>query len=245
LYGQFSSASFDDAETPVEQDERIQIIGERDDDVFVFCEPGFFPAPENTGVIQNSSSDFVIIRWTPVPGSTVCQIQGGVTGGPTQSLLVYADEDGNEPDRRRIPKSALQLGEVHEFQVRCACSEDPLVASEFSQVEFFIPLDGSGAIEITEGVDYGNAGHGTMTMSVFPNPSTEGFVNVNLTNVDGMATEGMVEITDITGRRIMQERVAVSSHQTLRVNTNDIPAGIYTISYTSGAERVTSRFILK
>jgi hypothetical protein len=84
-----------------------------------------------------------------------------------------------------------------------------------------------------------------MAMTVFPNPSNLGHINLNLSNADGMATEGLIEMRDITGRTLTQERVAVESNQILRLETTNIPAGIYTVSYTSGAERVTQRFIIK
>jgi len=244
FFGDFVSVSYNEAETPAAEDERIQIIGERNDEVYVFCVPGFFPAPENSYVLSNASDNFILIQWTPVPGSQVCQIKGGVVGGPFASTRVFANEDGTPPFKKRIPKSALQLGEVHQYQIRCACSEDPLVVSDFSEVEFFVPLDGSQLI-ITDGSGLNAASEGAMSMSVFPNPSNQGFVNVNLSNKEGLATEGFVEVTDITGRRIIQERVAVESNQTLRIETSEIPAGIYTVSYISGVERVTSRFIVE
>ena len=237
----FSETPYMEAETPASDDKRIQIVGERDDNVFVFCEEGFFPAPEQVAVLQNSSSEFVQIRWTPVPGSRVCQIEGGLVGGSTQTLLVYADEDGTEPTRRFVPKSMLQIGETYEVRVRCACSEEPLVVSEFSETEFFIPLGGAASISESNG----NASAGSTKMSVYPNPSNLGFVNLDLSNAEGLATEGLLEMRDITGRMITQQRVAVESNQTLRLETTDVPAGIYTVFYTSGAERVTSRFVIE
>jgi 2',3'-cyclic-nucleotide 2'-phosphodiesterase (5'-nucleotidase family) len=241
----FSEMPYMDAETPISEDQRIQNISERDDDVFVFCADGFFPAPEQVGVLQNSSEDFVVIRWTPVPGSTVCQVRGGLLDGPQQTLLAYADEDGAEPSRRRVPKSQLQIGQTYQVQVRCACSEEPLVVSEYSAFEFFIPLGGSAIAQINGNGIGANASEGAMAMTVFPNPSNVGHINLNLSNADGMATEGVIEMRDITGRTLSQQRVAVESNQTLRLETNGIPAGIYTVSYTSGAERVTQRFIIK
>lgn len=242
----FSETPYLEAETPASEDERIQIVGERDDDVFVFCAEGFFPAPEQLGVLQNSSSSFIVVKWTPVPGSMVCQIEGGLANGPTETILVYADEDGTEPNRRKIQKSELQLGELYQFQVRCACSLDPLIASPYSATEFFVPLGGSAIAEINGGNGIGSTAlQGSMTMVVFPNPSNLGYINLNLSNADGMATEGIIEMRDITGRTLSQQRLAVEPNQTLRLETNDIPAGIYTVSYSSGAHRVTQRFIIQ
>lgn len=243
----FSETGYAEAETPVDEDERIQITTERDDDVFVFCAEGFFPAPEQVGVIQNTTEDFVVVRWNPVPGSTVCQISGGLVDGPSQTILVYADEDGTEPNRKRIAKSQLQIGATYQIEVRCACSEEPLVASEFSSTEFFIPLGGAASAAKSgngNGID-AKAGQGTMAMTVYPNPSNVGFINMTLTNAEGMTTKGLIEMRDITGRMLTQQRVAIDANQTVRLETTGIPAGIYTVSYTSGAERVTQRFIIK
>jgi len=239
----FSETPYMDAETSVSEDERIQIIGERDDDVFVFCAEGFFPAPEQVAVLQNSTSDFVLVRWTPVPGSTVCQIEGGPIGGVQQTVLVYAGENGGLPKRKRIPKAHLEIGETYQVRVRCACSEEPLIVSEYSTTEFFIPLGGS-AIALFEG-NVTEASPGSMKMSVYPNPSNAGFINITLSNAEGIATEGLVEMRDITGRSLTERQVAIGANQTLRLETNDIPAGVYTVSYTSGSERVTQRFIIK
>ena len=86
---------------------------------------------------------------------------------------------------------------------------------------------------------------GSMSMTVFPNPSDLGFVNVTLVNNKGEATEGIIEVMDITGRRIVERRIGIASQQTVQIDLNGIPAGIYTVSYLSGQERVTSRVILK
>ncbi len=243
-FGDLGSGPYQEAETPASEDERIQIIGERNDEVFVFCLPAFpdfFPVPEIIGVLQNSSSDFVLVRWEPVPGSTVCELRGGLVDGMQRSILVYADEDGTPPRKRRIPKSQLELGELHQFQIRCACSEDPLIQGPFSELEFVIPLGPVG----TEIIANNSADMGSMSMTVFPNPSDLGFVNVTLVNNKGEATEGIIEVMDITGRRIVERRIGIASQQTVQIDLNGIPAGIYTVSYLSGQERVTSRVILK
>jgi hypothetical protein len=72
-----------------------------------------------------------------------------------------------------------------------------------------------------------------------------GYINLNLSNAEGIATEGIIELRDITGRTITSRRVAVEANQLLQVETTGIPAGLYTASYTSGVERVTERFIIE
>jgi 2',3'-cyclic-nucleotide 2'-phosphodiesterase (5'-nucleotidase family) len=237
----FSETPYMEAETPASEDERIQIIGERDDDVYVFCAPGFFVAPENLQVSQTPLSNVITFTWDPVPGSVVCQLRGGVVGGPVQNVLIFADEDGTEPSFRTINKGQFELGEDYEVKVRCACTIDPVVASPFSETVFFVPLGVEGVAE--EAGSF--AGEGTLSMSVFPNPSSLGYINLNLSNAEGIATEGIIELRDITGRTITSRRVAVEANQLLQVETTGIPAGLYTVSYTSGVERVTERFIIE
>jgi hypothetical protein len=91
----------------------------------------------------------------------------------------------------------------------------------------------------------GTANAGNVSMSVFPNPSSLGFVNLSLSNADGFAQEGFIEVRDVTGRILSSQRVAVESNQLFQVDTNDLPEGIYTVSYQSGDERVTQRLMVR
>jgi uncharacterized surface protein with fasciclin (FAS1) repeats len=219
----------------------VHIIDAVLDQDFAPCVPGTFPAPQNLTVSQTPSSNFIHFQWDPVPGSVVCQLRGGLVGGSVHSVRVYPDEEGTEPFKRAISKSQFEIGEDYEVRVRCACSLDPLVASEFSETVFFVPLGVSG-IEAEEG---NLASEGNLSMTVFPNPSNLGFINLNLSNADGLATEGLIEVRDITGRVISSQRVAIEANQLLQVETNAIPAGLYTVSYTYGTDRVTERFIIE
>ena len=82
-------------------------------------------------------------------------------------------------------------------------------------------------------------------MSVFPNPSSVGYINVNISNSAGVHSEGLIEVFDITGRIVNTERVNVEAQQQLQIETSNMPAGMYSISYTTNQTRITERFMVK
>ncbi|MCZ4410107.1 fasciclin domain-containing protein, partial [Cryomorphaceae bacterium 1068] len=220
----------------------VHIINAVLDQNFVNCETDFFLAPQNLEVVQSQFSEDITFQWDPVPGSVICQLrlQTFITE-TAENIFVEADEDGSEPSQITLSQSDFDGNDIYQVKVRCACSIDPLVASDFSQIVLFVPF-GDNVISSEQGIQTAN---GINTMTVFPNPSNLGYINLRISNSENTASEGLLEIRDITGRSVASRRVVVEANQLLQVETNNMPAGMYTVSYTSGSERVTERFVVE
>jgi uncharacterized surface protein with fasciclin (FAS1) repeats len=209
---------------------------------FLTCNSETFPVPENLQVTQLPGASFILFTWDPVPGSVACKLKGGIVGEEMQmSVVALSGEDGAEPFQRAVSRDEFEIGEEYEVRIRCACSLDPAIAGEFSEAVIFVP-EGIDGISEQQG---NTATKGSISMSVFPNPSSLGFINLKVSNAEGIATDGIVEIRDITGRSVTTRRVALEANQLLQIETNSMPSGMYTVSYTSGYERITERFVVK
>ena len=220
----------------------LHIINEVIDFNFFICEPGIFQTPTDFEVVQSQFDEELSFQWTPVPGSVACQVRvRGSIQGTIENILVQAGEDGNPPSQILLSQSDFSSNEIYQAAVRCACSIDPIIASDFSQRVFFVAFGGAG-INVEEGT---LVAEGDFSMSVFPNPSSAGYINVNISNSAGVHSEGLIEVFDITGRIVNTERVIVEAQQQLQIETSNMPAGMYSISYTTNQTRITERFMVK
>ena len=220
----------------------VHIINEVLDQNFEICESNLFLAPQNLEVVQSQFSEDITFQWDPVPGSVICQLRlRTFIAETTENFNVEAGENGSEPSEITLAQSTLNGNDIYQARVRCACSLDPLVVSDFSRFALFVPF-GDNVISPPE---QGIVADGTNALSVFPNPSSLGYINLNITNSENSSSEGLIELRDMTGRSIKTLRVAVEANQILQIDTNNLQAGVYTISYISGSERVTERFVLK
>ncbi len=244
MYANHSTTPYLAAETGAEEDIRIQNLSDRNDEVYFFCNEGFFPAPTNPRIVQSSQNSFVVARWNPAPGSVKCLVQGGVIGGQILSQEVFGT-NGNAPDRLRVPKTMLQLGQLHYFNVSCSCSLDPEVSSETTANVYFIPLANQPAIVIAANQvdDYTGVTIQEGELSVYPNPTNGGNVNVAL-NLP-MAEVGTLDIIDMAGRRIASRNIVSSETQNVSIDLQDLPGGIYTIVYTGTVLRITEMLLVQ
>ncbi|MEM9052831.1 MAG: fasciclin domain-containing protein, partial [Bacteroidota bacterium] len=219
----------------------VHIINEVLDLNFFICDSELIQTPQNLQVIQSQNSGVTTFTWDPVPGSVGCQLRFvKFVEGDVQRIRVDA-QDGVPPSEFTVSNDLLNPTEIYEVSVRCACSEEPLIISDFSASQLFISFGTSG-IQTEDGV---LGASGNMEMSVYPNPSNLGFINVNVSNNEGVATEGLIEVRDVTGRSITAQRVAIEANQTMQIETVSMPAGMYTVSYTTDQNRVTERFMVR
>lgn len=243
LFTNFSETPYAEAETDTDQDTRIQILTDRNDEVYFFCIEGVFPAPTNPRVVQSSANNFVVLRWNPAPGSKKCTVTGGVVGGPQLTQTVF-EENGQAPNRLRVPKSLLSLGQLHSFNVTCSCSLDPEVNSNPSATVFAIPLGQQPTIQIAPedadayiGVTIAETG-----MLVYPNPSNGNGVQVSLSTPTAEA--GTVEVYDMAGRRVWSRNTPAHSSQLLTIE-QQLATGVYNVVYTTATQRMSQVVMVK
>jgi hypothetical protein len=220
----------------------VHIINAVLDQNFVNCSSGLFLAPQNLEVVQSQFSDDITFQWDPAAGSVTCQLKlQTFIGETTENIIVESGEDGSEPSQVTLSQSDFDSNDIYQARVRCACSLEPLVTSSFSRKVLFVPF-GDNVISSEIGLQ---GAEGINALSIFPNPSNLGYINLEISNSANSASEGLLEVRDITGRSIKTLRVAVEANQLLQIETNNFPAGMYTVSYTSGSERVTKRFVIE
>lgn len=80
-------------------------------------------------------------------------------------------------------------------------------------------------------------------LSVYPNPATDFFtVQVNAEGVDGVE----LTVMDLTGKVVAtQYLIAEFGTMSTRIETYDLPKGVYLVSVTNGVDRYTQKLIVK
>ena len=214
---------FSAAETPQSLDERIQIRNFRSDDVYTGepCVPNLLQGPQNLTATSMPSGD-VVLNWDAVPNTIACQVFVGEAGTSTPNNTVVS---GTTPSSFTVPASRLDAGNDYEFAVRCACDLDPLAISPLSDMGMFsTPLAKIGL----------TAGYG-----VFPNPVTEGSINVQYT-----ADAKTVEVVDLLGR---VRFAAAATNGGLTINTAEygIEAGMYIVHIATESKPVTTTLVVE
>jgi hypothetical protein len=93
-----------------------------------------------TGLASMANADGSLdLSWGPVAGSVACRVRGRVLG--TIPWATTAPSFGVEPTSFRIPGAFLNPGDTYEWQVQCACSISPLIATNWSaSATFSAPL---------------------------------------------------------------------------------------------------------
>ncbi len=244
LFANHSETPYAEAETSIDQDTRIQNLSVRNDEVYFFCTDGFFPTPTNPRIVQSSASNFVVVRWNPAPESLKCLVQGGKVGGAVLEQEVFG-VNGNAPDRLRVPKSLLALGQLHYFNVSCSCSLEPEVNSAPTANIFFIPLGNQPTMLIaSEQADaYMGITIEEVGISVYPNPSEGGNVQIALSAP--AASVGVIEVFDLAGRRVHSQNTDALKLQNINIDVQALSSGIYSVVYTGSESRFTEMLIVR
>jgi len=183
-----------------------------------------FPAVDDASLSSEFDGTTIVLSWDPVPGSTVCQVQGRPEGAP------YADRQqakvfGDEPSSIALPPAILNTSTTYEWRVRCGCSIQPTVAGPWSAIATFTT---PGLPEITSN----------------PNP-TEGLSNVSFNAVKTGYTT--LEVYDLSGRSIavVYSGVAQSGNDyRFEFDGSHLPNGIYLYRLTTAEEVINEKFMI-
>jgi hypothetical protein len=82
----------------------------------------------------------------------------------------------------------------------------------------------------------------TANMLVFPNPAS------NLINIQidiNKEADGIIELTDISGRTVRTVHVDNSTHHTITLPTAELSKGLYFVNFTSQAGRICKRVVVQ
>ena len=145
--------------------------------------------------------------------------------GPTYGIMStgcmfpYADSLGNLAGRFKYFDPWLSL-------LQCMYKDDTLV---------YLVHEGMGCNQTCVGIKE----HPQLIMNLYPNPATQ-YVVLDLSTGNEMS--GDVMVTDILGKRCLQQKVeGVSFH----ISITDLPTGMYFLTYSDGERTVTRKFLKK
>ncbi|NND78240.1 MAG: T9SS type A sorting domain-containing protein, partial [Flavobacteriales bacterium] len=199
------------------------------EDCFDPCEPSLFQsAPTNLDVGFTNLS--TVLSWNEVPWSIGCQVQGNVVG--SSFFPVYLVQ-GNAPDGYIVTNNVLTDGATYQWRVRCGCSASPLIATPWSDWDYFTFYNLLSPQEETSLKD----------ATVYPNPNNGEF---DLT-VKGSADESIqLRIYDLLGN-IIQEQVLVmgSDQDSFSINVENDVKGIYFVDLISNSSKITKKIVIE
>jgi hypothetical protein len=188
------------------------------------CDP-----PDSTWASFVTASSFRV-NWTPVANAYRYQIFYKIGGTPTWTQRSVA---GNKV---YMGIQNLNCGTTYRWKVRTVCqTATGTIRSVWTPVKVTNTL-ACGA----EPVDR-IAETETVSVDVFPNPASE-FIAIEA----GAEVSGQTEfeLYNLTGALVMKKSITLQSGETIEVNVNDVPAGLYFIRM-NGAVNYTSKILIQ
>jgi hypothetical protein len=79
------------------------------------------------------------------------------------------------------------------------------------------------------------------SISMFPNPTSNGMVNFEL----GIGGSYEIEVTNITGQRVYAETISVNGGEVLERNFSDLQKGTYLVNFTSEEIQMSKKLIIE
>lgn len=79
------------------------------------------------------------------------------------------------------------------------------------------------------------------TLSIYPNPSSNGLVNILF---DTNQSEVDISLYDISGKNIMTRKLNANGYNNIQLNVSHLSSGVYLLKYTSGDFMTTKKLIL-
>jgi hypothetical protein len=244
--------AFSEAETPVEEDERIQQLAFRGNGLGLCEEDLFAEAPKNPATFFIGSGDALKAAptWDPYFGATECQIRAGRVDMETMQFvnpnnLVFLrvrDELVGLPISNLgygvplidNPRFNIQPGETYGWQVRCEC---------FDEVSPWSDLTENTIITIPE-ISLRSSRVADAEFGIFPNPVDGGTSIVTLTPFTSEEGAGNLQILDMQGRVVFSQQV-LPGEVRVELNTSSMQSGMYLIDIRGGSRQHTDRLIVR
>lgn len=83
----------------------------------------------------------------------------------------------------------------------------------------------------------------TEDVTVYPNPVRDGLVNVRFEGMDAFDGTIVLEVMDLTGRRVLAEQASFTP--SMRVDLSGQPDGVYLMTLTAGEQQWTRRLVVQ
>ena len=104
-----------------------------------------------------------------------------------------------------------------------------------------LDLDGSAHFSGVVTIGWNGAEVAATHLSVFPNPVATGQLTVRVDQATAATTT--LEVLDLSGRLVLRQKLAGSTHQQLTFDVRPLPAGIYLVRLLSPAGVTTQRLV--
>lgn len=252
----FSEEAFSEAETSVEEDERIQQLDTRDSDLGLCQEDLFTDAPGSplTVFANLFSENFAASGiWDPYLGADECQIRAGrLIEGTFEFLnmenLLYriVDESRVSPPINSLgfgirlinnPRFITIPGASYGWQVSCSCADYSSPWSEITELTTFtIPSEfGAGkSLSSSENI----------SIKLFPNPVIDGELNISLEAYSSEVELLQIRVYDALGQLVLDEQMNQNKGM-VRVDVSSLSSGVYTLQFSAGDTQSSGRFFIK
>ncbi|MCZ4409762.1 T9SS type A sorting domain-containing protein [Cryomorphaceae bacterium 1068] len=182
-----------------------------------------FPAVDEASLSTTFTGNSFLTEWDAVAGQIGCQIRVRLAGA--SSILGAQIIGGAGASSFNIPGGVLQPGTDYEWQVRCGCSQTPLVAGPFTTWQPFTTPGGAA-------------------ISSLPNP-TEGQSNVTFTVAEDSYTT--LEVFDMSGRLVdglFAGNAQAGNDYRFEFDGSNLPNGVYIYRLTTENEVVNDKFMI-
>ena len=184
-----------------------------------------------------------------IPNGTTGAIQMWVKmpamGDGTDDNFLRLTVDGNEMDRLtpadstayaeyaiwNVPVDAYTDGMMH--TVMLEAEENGTAVFNVLVDDVTLLVDGAEVVGLFENEELNG-------VSIYPNPANE-VINFSFSGVTGSA---LVNITDLTGKLVITNRLNEVSSRIFSLNTSDFQNGAYLITVTQGDKQFTERVMI-
>lgn len=177
--------------------------------------------PAVTGLTSNVQANGVALSWDPIAGSIGCQVRVAPKNG---EILGTRTIGGSNVSEFFVPGQFLSPGITYDWEVRCGCSQTPVIAGPWVGSDFAIPAGPA--------------------ISSFPNPTH------NLSNVRfQVSAEGhsSLEVYDMNGRLVeslFNGFATPENDYKFSFSGAHLPPGIYIYRLTTQTETVIEKFMI-
>lgn len=108
-----------------------------------------------------------------------------------------------------------------------------------------VDLDGTVAYSPVIVVEAKDVKASALNLTVYPNPVTDGQVNVRLEKTMNASEVAKVTVTDLNGRMIMTQDIKGGQELKLNLNNHSLKAGMYLVKVQSGANQAFQKIIVR
>ena len=190
-------------------------------DCVISCDVSNPPANPSNSIGINK----VFLAWNGIANTVACQIKAErlTPAGPSPSANILVPEaQGYE-----VPFNVLGGGTTWDWQVRCACTTSPILASGFS-------------VKDTFSVPTPRVANNDLQTELFPNPAVD---QINVRVEAAAAGTANWTVVDMLGRQVNAGQQGVEAGMnTVRVALNNLNNGIYFLQLEQGDMRSVNEF---